>query len=67
MGKWGRCMIFLVEVAGAQSDRATSGPIDISGICGVSGVSPDGKYLYFDRFCKKRSKISCQWIQWIKK
>ena len=33
MGKWGRCMIFLVEVAGAESDRATSGLVDISGIC----------------------------------
>ena len=55
MRKLGHCMIFLVEVAGAESDRAMSGLVDISGICGVSGVSPDGKYLYFDRFCRKLS------------
>ncbi|MEG3850617.1 hypothetical protein QT971_02125 [Microcoleus sp. herbarium19] len=34
-------MIFLVEVAGAESDRATSRLVDISGICGVSGFIPD--------------------------
>ena len=42
----GHCIIFLVEVAGAGVDRATSRLVDISGICGVSGVSPyssDGK------------------------
>jgi hypothetical protein len=45
----GHCMIFLVEVAGAESDRATSGLVDISGICRVSGISPDisdRKYLH---------------------
>ena len=41
MGKWGRCMIFGVEVGCTESDRATSGLVDISGICGVSGVNPD--------------------------
>ena len=45
MRKLGHCMIFLVEVAGAESDRATSGLVDISGICGVSGVSPDSSDL----------------------
>jgi|GEM_PF-3196487 hypothetical protein len=40
MGKWGRCMIFGVEVGCTKGDRAASGPIDISGICRVSGVSP---------------------------
>ena len=33
MGKWGRCMIFGVEVGCTESDRATSGLVDISGIC----------------------------------
>ena len=41
MGKWGRCMILGVEVGCTKGDRATTGPIDISGICRVSGVSPD--------------------------
>ena len=41
MGKWGRCMIFGVEVGCTEGDRATSGLVDISGICGASGVSPD--------------------------
>ncbi|MEZ2238198.1 hypothetical protein [Microcoleus sp.] len=42
-------MILGVEVACTESDRATSGLVDISGICGVSGVSPDisdRKYLH---------------------
>jgi hypothetical protein len=54
----GHCMIFLVEVGCTESDRAISGLVDISGICGASGVSPDiseGKYLYFDTVCKKVS------------
>lgn len=33
MGKWGRCMILGVEVGCTESDRATSGLVDISGIC----------------------------------
>ncbi len=47
MGKWGRCMILGVEVGCTESDRATSGLVDISGICRVSEVSPgisDGKW-----------------------
>ncbi|MDQ2099386.1 MAG: hypothetical protein QQW96_17290 [Tychonema bourrellyi B0820] len=34
-------MIFGVEVGCTESDRAASGLVDISGICRVSGVSPD--------------------------
>ena len=40
MGKWGHCMIFGVEVAGAGVDRATSGLVDISGIRGCLGSVP---------------------------
>ncbi len=39
--QWGRCMIFGVEVGCTESDQAISGLVDISGICGVSGVIPD--------------------------
>jgi len=41
MGKWGHCMIFGVEVGCTKSDRAISWLVNISGICGASGVSPD--------------------------
>lgn len=40
MGQSGHCMIFGVQVGCTEGDRATSGLVDISGICGVSGVSP---------------------------
>ena len=42
MVKWGRCMIFGVEVGCTEGDRATSGPIDICGICdsGCLGAAP---------------------------
>lgn len=38
----GHCMILLVEVAGAGVDQATSGLVDISGICdsGCLGSAP---------------------------
>ncbi len=41
MAQWGRCIIFGVEVGCTEGDRAATGPIDISCICQVSGVSPD--------------------------
>jgi len=49
MAQWGHCMIFGVEVGCTEGDRATSGLVDISSICGVSGFSPDisdRKYLH---------------------
>lgn len=45
MGKWGHCIILGVEVARTGLDRATSDIVDISGICGLPGVSPDSSDL----------------------
>ncbi|MEG4516876.1 MULTISPECIES: hypothetical protein [unclassified Microcoleus] len=38
-------MIFGVDVGCTESDRATSDIVDISGICGLPGVSPDSSDL----------------------
>lgn len=57
MGKWGRCMIFGVEVGCTESDRATTGPIDISGICGVSGSVPTANTYILTDSVKKGAKF----------
>jgi hypothetical protein len=40
MAQWGHCMIFGVEVGCTESHRATSGLVDISGICECLGSVP---------------------------
>ena len=40
MGKTGHCMIFGVEVGCTEGDRATTGLVDLSGICEWVGLVP---------------------------